>query len=221
MNVVVLKNIKKIYGKDTSKIIALNDVSLNIKKGSVTAIMGPSGCGKSTLLNIIGCIDTASYGEYYLCNNLIENNLSKLSEIRNKKISFIFQNFALVKDFTVLDNVILPLNFRKMSKFDKIKKAEYYIEKLKISNLKNKKVCQLSGGQQQRVAIARSLAQETDIILADEPTGALDEENSYNIMQILINLNSESNKTIIIVTHNPEIAKLCDTTLKMKDGKII
>ncbi|APH17746.1 ABC transporter ATP-binding protein [Clostridium botulinum] len=222
MSLIELKEIKKVYGKDESKVIALNKVNLSIKKGEMIAIMGPSGCGKSTLLNIIGCIDTSTQGEYFFNGNEINGlNFNKLSKIRNKKISFIFQNFALLKDFSVLDNVMMPLHFRKMKYKEKKEKSLFYLEKLGISNLHNKKIKNLSGGQQQRVAIARALVQESDIILADEPTGALDQRNGKIIMDTLKKLNVEENKTLIIVTHDKNIANYCDKNFYMEDGKII
>lgn len=148
-------------------------------------------------------------------------NFNKLAKIRNKNISFIFQEFALLKEFSVLDNVILPLNFRKITSKEKKLTALKYLEKLQIQDLANKKVMNLSGGQQQRVAIARSLIQESELILADEPTGALDQENGENIMNILKKLNKDEGKTIIIVTHDINIAKYCDKIINMRDGVII
>ena len=171
--IISLKNITKIYGKDEAKTVALNNVSLNINAGDFIGIMGPSGCGKSTLLNIIGAIDLPTSGEYKLKGKVIEkSNINKLSKVRNKEIGFIFQNFALIKDYTVYENVALPLKFRKMGKKEKDKKITKYLEDLGMDKYKNKLVENLSGGQQQRVAICRALVQESDLILADEPTGA-------------------------------------------------
>lgn len=212
----------KIYGKKDNQTKALNNISLEINQSDMIGIMGRSGCGKSTLLNILGCIDTPDSGEYYIDGALVDfKKLRNLNLIRNKKISFIFQNFSLIKEFSVLENVILPLNFRKMSNRDKYTIAEKYLKEVGILHLKRKKVTDLSGGEQQRVAIVRALCQETDIILADEPTGALDEENSTLIMKILKELNTKYNKTIIIVTHDPIVAGYCKKVLKMNDGKWI
>lgn len=222
MNIIELKNIKKIYGKNSAETIALKNINLSIKKGEMIAIMGPSGCGKSTLLNIIGCIDVPNSGTYSLNGQEInKSNFNKLAKIRNKNISFVFQEFALLKEFSVLDNVILPLNFRKMTFKEKKLSALKYLKKLQIEDLANKKVINLSGGQQQRVAIARSLVQESELILADEPTGALDQENGKNIMSILKNLNKDEGKTVIIVTHDMNIAKYCDKVINMRDGVIL
>lgn len=220
MSYLSLKNIKKIYGKNDYEVRALDGINLEVNKGEMIAIMGASGCGKSTLLNILGCIDVPTSGEYFIDKKLVDfNKLSSLNEIRNKEISFIFQNFALIKELSVINNIILPLKFRKGNKKDILEKAEFFIKELGIEGLKNKNVRNLSGGQQQRVAIARALCQETDIILADEPTGALDEENSIKIMSILKDLNIKYGKTIIVVTHDNLVSSYCDRKLKMKDGR--
>lgn len=220
MSIISLSNINKSYGKGSSYISVLNDLSLEIQEGDMVSIMGPSGCGKSTLLNIIGCIDTADNGTYILNNINIENkNLASLSDIRNKEVAFVFQNFALIRELSVLDNVILPLNFRKIKKREKVMIARKYLKELDILDLEKKKVNNLSGGQQQRVAIARALAQESKVILADEPTGALDEENSIKVMEILRKLNKSLNKTIIIVTHNNIVSGFCNKNILLKRGK--
>lgn len=219
MNKIVMKNIVKKYGKGDSECVALKGVDITIKDGEFVAIMGSSGSGKSTLLNIIGCIDEATEGEYLLDEiNCSSKSFNQLSSIRNEKISFVFQNFALIKELTVLENILLPLDYSK-----KKKKVDYteYINMLGISDLTKKAVKKLSGGQQQRVAIARALVQGADIILADEPTGALDDENGNNIMKILTDLNKIEKKTILVVTHNPSIAEYCDRIVMMKDGKVV
>ncbi|WP_238860073.1 ABC transporter ATP-binding protein [Clostridium sp. YIM B02569] len=220
MSILDLRNIYKTYGKGDNEVIAVDGISLKVDKGDIIAIMGPSGCGKSTLLNILGCIDNPTKGEYYIDDFQVDfKKLNQLSKIRNEKISFIFQNFALIKDLSVLENVMLPLKFRGISRKERINKAIKYLKELDILNLKNKSIRQLSGGQQQRVAIARALTQESEIILADEPTGALDQENSIKIMKILQELNQKHNKTILVVTHDNLVASFCNKTLKMKDGK--
>lgn len=219
MSILSLKNISKIYGKNDNKTIALDNIDINIEKGEIIAIMGPSGCGKSTFLNILGCIDVPTKGEYYIDDVKIDfKKLNSLSQIRNEKISFIFQNFALIKDLSVINNIMLPLKFRKISYKERLNKALKYMKELEIEDLKNKSITELSGGQQQRVAIVRALTQESEVILADEPTGALDEKNTIKIMEILKNLNRKYNKTIIIVTHDNLVASFCDKVLKMKDG---
>lgn len=217
-----LSNISKIYGTGEAKTLALDNISLNIKEGEFIAIMGASGCGKSTLLNIIGAVDLPSSGEYKLKDKSVEkSNINKLSKIRNKEIGFVFQNFALIKDYTVYENVELPLRFRNLSKKEKDEKIIKYLNALDMSKYKDKLVENISGGQQQRVAICRALVQEADLILADEPTGALDKENSENIMKLLTKLNKEYNKTIIIVTHDETVAKYCSKIITMSDGKFI
>lgn len=222
MMVLKLNNIYKSYSVGGSKIAVLNNINLDIEKGDFIAIMGPSGCGKSTLLNILGCIDIPDSGEYIIGDKEVNfKRLNSLSEVRNKKISFVFQNFALIKDFTVLDNVALPLKFRGISRKERQRVAKKYLKELEIEDLESKSIRELSGGQQQRVAIARALAQETDIILADEPTGALDEENTNKIMNVLKELNIKFGKTIIMVTHDKQVADKANHILKMKDGMFI
>lgn len=218
---IYMKNISKTYGKNMSITKALNNVTLEINNGEFVTIMGPSGCGKSTLLNIIGCIDTPDKGEYYLNDNKVNfNKLNSLHKIRNRDVSFIFQNFALIKEFSVLENVILPLKFREMSKKERIDKGKTYLQKVDMISFANKRVSDLSGGQQQRVAIARALVQESKLILADEPTGSLDKNNGNDVMDILCNLNEER-KTIILVTHDENIAARSKRIIHMEDGNII
>lgn len=216
-----LKNITKTYGIKDSSIKALNDINLQINKGDFISIMGPSGCGKSTLLNILGCLDTQTSGEYIFNGNNIKDKTEKqLASIRNRDFSFIFQNFSLIKDLNVIENILLPLEFSGRRKVD-TKKVNEYIDDLGISDLKKRKISTLSGGQQQRVAIARALVQESNLILADEPTGALDQSNSLVIINILKMLNSKYNKTIVLVTHDNDIASYANKTIIMKDGKIL
>ncbi|BFN06042.1 ABC transporter ATP-binding protein [Clostridium tetani] len=222
MRLIELNKITKIYGKGEAQTIALDNIDLIINYSEMIGIMGPSGCGKSTLLNIIGCIDIPTKGKYTLENNEISKlNFNSLSKIRNQEISFIFQNFALLKEFSVIENVMLPLNFRRLTYREKKDKSLSYLKKLGIEQLCNKKIKYLSGGQQQRVAIARTLVQESKIILADEPTGALDQKNSKIIMDILKDLNKSENKTILIVTHDINVAKYCNKILNMRDGKLL
>lgn len=217
---ILLKGVSKVYGKKENKFKALKNIDLKIEEGELIAIMGASGSGKTTLLNIIGCIDELDDGKYLLDNQDCSNkNFDDLAKIRNEKISFIFQNFALIKELTVQENIMLPLEYRKEKKDFNID-FDWYIEMLGLKEILNKKVSKLSGGQQQRVAIMRSLVQGAEVILADEPTGALDEENGQKIMSILLELNKKENKTILIVTHNPNIAKCCNRVIHIKDGMI-
>lgn len=174
MVVAELKNIGKIYGKGEASTEALRGIELKIEKGDFWAIIGPSGSGKSTLLNILGCIDIPTSGEYFLNGQLVNKfTNSQLSAARNETISFIFQYFALLNEYTVYENIMLPLNCRKISVREKKQLVNYYMKRLGIEGLSKKKPTQISGGQQQRVAIARALVTKPDIILADEPTGAV------------------------------------------------
>lgn len=216
-----LESITKTFGTGDALIRAVDGVSIEIEKGDFISIMGPSGCGKTTLLNMIGLMDVPTSGSYYLDDeNVLELGEEGKAEIRSKKLSFIFQNFALMDGYSVYDNVILPLFNRRLSKSEKMEKASKALEILNIQGLLKKNVNLLSGGQKQRVAIARSLVTEAEYLLADEPTGALDSENSENLMKLLTELN-ERGKTIILITHDPKVASYAKTKLFMRDGKII
>lgn len=218
---ILLENISRKYSNGTEVTYALNNINLNIKEGEMVAIMGPSGSGKSTLLNILGFIDKGTNGKYLL-NNIDTQEIKgdKLARFRNTEIGFIFQYFALIKELNVIDNVILPLMYRKMSQKARINEGEKYLEKLGIIEHKNKKISELSGGQQQRVAIARALIGNPRIILADEPTGALDQKTGKDIMKILREINKEG-KTVVVVTHDNAIADFCNRTIKLVDGMIV
>ncbi|RXI42114.1 ABC transporter ATP-binding protein [Clostridium tetani] len=221
MEILKLRNIIKTYGEKNNIVHALNNINLDINSGDMVSIMGPSGCGKSSLLNILGCIDSPTNGEYILYDKkILFKSFNDLAKIRNEKVSFIFQNFALIKELSVIDNVTIPLNFRKIPVNKRKQLALKYIKKLNMENFINSKVINLSGGQQQRVAIARALAQETDILIADEPTGSLDSNNTKKIMEIFKSLNSEG-KTIIIATHDYLVSSFCNKNLTMRDGKFI
>lgn len=221
MSIISLRGIEKIYQTKYSKTNALEGIDLQIEENQMAAIMGPSGCGKSTLLNIMGLIDKPSNGTYLFQgknSSLIKDKEAAI--IRNEKIGFVYQYFALIKEFNVIENVMLPLNIRNISKKTKREKAEKYLNKVGLLDVHKKYPNELSGGQQQRVAIARALAQETDIILADEPTGNLDQETGKDIMNLLVKIN-KSGKTIIIVTHDENIVSYCKRKITMKDGIII
>lgn len=218
MSIIELKNIYKKYGKDDNAICALKNVNLVISKGEFWSVMGPSGSGKTTLLNILGCMDKPSEGIYILDGREIsECSSNELSDIRNNKLSFIFQNFALLNNYSVIDNIIMPLDCRRMSMAEKKKRALHYLKRLGIETLANKMPLQISGGQQQRVAIARALITEPDIILADEPTGALDKKTGDEFMNLLYEIHKEG-KTIILVTHNERIANIAEKKLYIEDG---
>lgn len=216
-----IKNVKKIYDKNQkNEKCVLNDVSFEIKKGEMVAVIGKSGSGKSTLLHILGCMDTISSGTYYLDGIQVDSlSNKKQAELRSSKIGFILQDFGLLPDDTVLENVILPMMFDRTN-LAKVK--EKAIEKLKLVDMEkqlHQKVATLSGGEKQRVAIARALVKDPDYILADEPTGALDTENAKMFMEQLHKLH-RMGKTIVMVTHDLELAKECERMLKIVDGNV-
>ncbi|WP_088830636.1 ABC transporter ATP-binding protein [Paenibacillus tyrfis] len=220
MPAIELTNVSKVYGNHKNKFTALNNINLTVEQGEFVAIVGPSGSGKTTLLNIMGCMDSPTRGECKIMDRSTTGlKDSQLIHIRNRVVSFIFQHYALLNNYSVYDNVTLPFAERKMSKHEKKEKAKQYLSKLGIEDLFHKKVKNLSGGQKQRVAIARALASEAEIIFADEPTGALDSTNADKLMEILCTLNNEG-KTIIVITHDSHVASFANRKLFMKDGTI-
>ena len=221
MGIINLKNINKKFGVKDTEVIALRGVDLEINEGEIIAIVGASGSGKSTLLNIIGTLDKQTTGEYLLENkNLKELNKCDLAKLRNKKFGFVVQHFALINDYTVYENIEIPLEYGKIKGSDRRKKINVVLNKLDIKDKINKKPSQLSGGQCQRVAIARAIVNDPQIILADEPTGALDKKTGEQVMQIFKELNREG-KTVIIVTHDVSIAEQCNRIIRIEDGMII
>lgn len=213
-----LKDVNKIYGKNNTKVEALKNINLEIKKGELVAIVGTSGSGKSTLLNILGCLDSATEGDYYFQGRSItEYKQKELALLRNQKFGFVMQDFALIPDYTVYQNVEIPLIYGKVKK--KRELIEQILNKLGIYDKKDVLVTKLSGGQKQRVAIARALVNSPEIILADEPTGALDSSNGQMVMDILKKIN-KMGKIVIIVTHDMNIAKQCNKIYEISDGKI-
>lgn len=221
MGFIELENIKKIYIPNTTlEVQALKNINLKIEKGDFCSILGVSGSGKSTLLYLLGCIDKPTSGIYKLEGKDVSNLSEKeLAKIRNEKIGFVLQDFGLIEEETVIENIMVPFLFSSKNNKNIRFKIEKILKDLDIFDLQNKKVNLLSGGQRQRVAIARALIIEPEIILADEPTGALDTDTSNNIMNIFKNLNKEG-KTIIIVTHNLELAKETNKCYKIRDGLI-
>ncbi|MCI5654994.1 MAG: ABC transporter ATP-binding protein [Candidatus Pseudoruminococcus sp.] len=216
-----IKNISKVYNTGYAEVYALSDISLNINRGDFTAIIGKSGSGKSTLMNILGCLDIPTSGKYFLDGEEVSKlSERRLSYIRNKVIGFIFQNFNLVPTMTALENVELPLIYRKTEKQKRHSLAISALEMVGLSERMNHRPFELSGGQQQRVAIARAIAAEPPLILADEPTGNLDAGSSAEIMRILSELHN-SGKTVVIITHDNSIANMADNRIKISDGKII
>lgn len=215
-----ITNIEKVYKMGSSTFKALDKVSLTIDKGEYVAIVGPSGAGKSTLMNIIGCLDIPTEGEYILDGVNTKCSDNELAEIRSKKIGFIFQNYNLLPKLNILENVELPLLYSGYDN-NKIKeKAKAAIKKVGLESHINHKPSELSGGQMQRVAIARALVSDPQIILADEPTGALDSKTGKEVLKMLTELNNEGN-TIIMITHDKEIASNAKRVVTVKDGIII
>lgn len=221
MGLIELKNINKVYGKNESEINALKNINLTIETGDFIAIMGRSGSGKSTLLNILGLLDKASDGEY-LFNGVSINNYSKkeIALLRNKDFGFIVQYFALVDDYTVEENIRIPLDYSKKTRKEKKSRINEVLKQLQIEDKEKKYPKELSGGQCQRVAIARALVNNPSIILADEPTGALDTVTADIVMDILKELN-DNGKTIIIVTHDKNVAEKCKKILYVENGEFV
>ena len=219
---ITLTNIKKIYNpKKANEFEALHGVSCEIKDGELVAIIGKSGAGKSTLLHILACIDSYQDGEYKIDDTLVKGLTErKYARIRNEKIGMVMQDFALVEDFTALENVMIPLNFSKKKIKGKKEKALAALRSVGIEDLAKKPCNKLSGGQKQRVAIARAIVNEPSMILADEPTGALDTKTSAEIMELFKSLN-EQGRTVVIVTHDPKVAEQCQRVIEISDGNIV
>ena len=214
-----LEKIQKVYRTKTIETTALNMIDLHVPKGEFLSIMGPSGCGKSTLLNIIGLLDEPSGGSITVDGQSISKYNSKATaRFRNEKLGFIFQSFHLIPDLSVIDNVELPLLYRKMSGKKRKELAASALESVGLANRKSHFPSQLSGGQKQRVAIARAIVGKPAIILADEPTGNLDSVMGDEVMDILIRLNKENQTTIVMVTHDERMAKKTDRLVRLYDG---
>ena len=216
-----LKNLHKSYKMGSSSLHVLKGINLNIEDGELVAIMGSSGSGKSTLLNILGMLDTADKGDYILDSFKIENlNETKAAKYRNKFLGFIFQSFNLINYKTALENVSLPLYYQGISRKERQQIAFDYLDRVGLKEWATHLPSELSGGQKQRVAIARAMASKPKVLLADEPTGALDTKTSCDVMDLIQKINEEG-KTILVVTHELEIAKMCKRIVKLKDGVIV
>ncbi len=216
-----LENVSKIYGKGSLVVKALDNVSLDIYKGDYLAVMGASGSGKSTAMNILGCLDRPSDGQYKLNGNSVENlSDNELASLRNQKLGFVFQQFHLLSDATALENVMLPMIYAGIDSTSREKKAKEALDKVGLGERTGNKPNQLSGGQQQRVAIARAIINEPSLLLADEPTGALDSKTTEDVLDLFDNLHN-SGITLVLVTHEDEVASRAKNIAKFKDGKII
>lgn len=222
MDIIRMENISKMYKSGQIQVEALKNVSFTIKEKEFVSIMGPSGSGKSTLLNVIGCLDHASGGSYELSGNVVDKlSDSKMSEIRNMFIGFVFQNFHLLPRANALKNVEIPLIYRGMSGKERRDLSEHALEMVGLKDRMHHLPSQLSGGQQQRVAIARAIVGNPSIILADEPTGALDTKTGDLIMELFIDLNKKQSMTIVQVTHEEEIAEYGNRIIRLVDGEIV
>lgn len=218
---ILLENIVKTYAIEGQASVVLDNISLRIKKGDMTALTGSSGSGKSTLMHIIGLLDKADSGKYHLGEDDISQlNADETARLRNQKIGFVFQQFNLLSRFTALQNVALPLTYRKMPAKIIEEQAFETLRRVQMHSFAKHKPGQLSGGQQQRVAIARALITDPGIILADEPTGALDSRTSAEVMDLFLRLHDEG-ATILLVTHDSQVAAHCKARIRLQDGKIL
>lgn len=217
-----LKDIYKIYSDGDSEIRALDGISLNVSEGEFAAIIGQSGSGKSTCMNIIGCLDIPTKGTYHL-NGIDVSTMGEyeLAAIRSKTLGFIFQQYNLIPKLSVIENVELPLIYKKMNPSERRERAEAALEKVGLADRLKKFPKQLSGGQQQRVSIARALAGDPKLILADEPTGALDSKTGIEVLELIKKLNYEDKTTIVLITHDNSIAAQAERIIRIQDGKIV
>jgi putative ABC transport system ATP-binding protein len=219
--VIETNDLKKIYQMGQVEVRALDGVTFNIERGDVVAIMGPSGSGKSTLMNLLGCLDRPTSGSYSLDGELVQDlDDDQLASIRNRKVGFVFQSFNLLPRATALSNVELPMRYAGLIKKDRVNIATDALESVGLFDRIHHRPTELSGGQQQRVAVARALVNEPAILMADEPTGNLDSKSGKEILELLLNLNKQRGTTLIIVTHDPEIAKHSRRIIRLRDGLI-
>jgi len=218
--VVTFENVSKVYNMGAVKVKALDEVNIKIDAGEFVAVLGPSGSGKSTLMNLIGCLDTPTDGVYRLDGEPVQKlKKNDLAEIRNQKIGFVFQNFNLLAYATALENVELPLIYGKVSSSQRRRRAKELLELVGLGDRATHRPSELSGGQRQRVAIARSMANDPEIILADEPTGNLDSKSGAEIVELFGHLHQDG-KTLIVVTHDQKVARYCKRVITLLDGKV-
>lgn len=219
--IIRLESIYKIYGSGETEVRALNDVNLIVEQGEYCSIMGPSGSGKSTAMNIIGCLDRPTGGHYYLDNvDVAQMNDKELAHIRNKKLGFVFQQFHLLPQLTALENVMLPMVYADINPSERRDRAAEALQRVGLANRLNNKPTQLSGGQQQRVAIARAIVNRPVVLLADEPTGALDSRTTSEVLDIFSELNN-SGITVVMVTHEPDVARQTKRIVWFRDGQVV
>ena len=222
MALIEVKNAIKTYQMGDELFYAMNDISFEIEQGDFVAIMGASGSGKSTCMNMLGTLDKPNSGQYHLDGvDVFSLSPDELSDIRNNKIGFVFQGFNLISRTSALDNVQLPMIYKGIPEEERIERARQALKIVGLENKENNMPSQMSGGQQQRVAIARAIVNDAPLILADEPTGNLDTKTSIDVMEFFVNLNEKFGKTIVLVTHEPDIAEYTKRILRFKDGKII
>lgn len=222
MPLIEVKHAVKTYQMGDETFYAMNDISFSIEKGEFVAIMGASGSGKSTCMNMLGTLDKPTSGEYYLDGvDVLSLSSDELSDIRNNKIGFVFQGFNLISRTSAIDNVSMPMIYKGLPPEERLKRAKEALKIVGLENKENNLPSQMSGGQQQRVAIARAIVNDAPLILADEPTGNLDTKTSIDVMEFFVNLNENLGKTVVLVTHEPDIAEYTKRIIKFKDGKIV
>ena len=216
-----VEGVTKVYGKGDNEFVALQDVSLNVDRGQTVAIIGKSGSGKSTLMHVLAALDRVDSGKIVFDDQSYSRlSAAALDHLRSKKFGFIFQQFFLNGRETVLENVMLPLKIAGVGRGERRKRAMQALEEVDLIDKVNSKAADLSGGQKQRVAVARALVNDPEVIFADEPTGNLDSENGHRVINLLFKLNKEKNITVILVTHDHELAAMCGRQFSMKDGKL-
>ena len=222
MALIEVKNAIKTYQMGDELFYAMNDISFEIEKGDFVAIMGASGSGKSTCMNMLGTLDKPNSGQYHLDGvDVFSLSPDELSDIRNNKIGFVFQGFNLISRTSAIDNVMMPMIYKGIPEEERYERAREALKIVGLEKKENNLPSQMSGGQQQRVAIARAIVNDAPLILADEPTGNLDTKTSIDVMEFFVNLNENLGKTIVLVTHEPDIAEYTKRILRFKDGKII